>query len=211
MKVTGQQTSSWASADTPGYQVNTVTTRLGGQHEIAPDWFLGGALGVGQTWSTANGGSSGTGQIVDGSVAVKHTMGPWLLAGSIALANGSFDNERVVTLPAATAVLQSSPRELLAGARLRAAYEFAFSTWYVRPYGDIDVTYTDAPGFQESGPAERAQRHQNERRDLADGGIRRARRIGCRYDAAALCGGRDQCPAGQHTLCRCKLRRRVAQ
>ncbi|MGO4127873.1 autotransporter domain-containing protein, partial [Inquilinus sp. YAF38] len=35
--------------------------------------------------------------------------------------------------------------------RLRAAYEFAFADWYIRPYGDLDVVYTDLPGFEEKG------------------------------------------------------------
>jgi outer membrane autotransporter protein len=55
-------------------------------------------------------------------------------------------------LPAASAVAQSDPSLFIAGGRLRGAYEFAFENWYVRPYGDLDLIYTNMPGFQESGP-----------------------------------------------------------
>jgi hypothetical protein len=158
-KITGQQVNSWASGDTPGYDVVSATYQLGGQHEIAPDWFLGGMLAAGQTWATASGGSSGYGHTFDGSVAVKHTMGPWLFAGSIALATGAFHSNRLIdlsavgTTPAVNALLQSDPSLFLAAGRLRGAYEFTFNQWYIRPYGDLDLVYTNAPSFQESGAA----------------------------------------------------------
>ena len=47
--------------------------------------------------------------------------------------------------------IRDSSSTLLAGGRLRAAYDFAFSDWYIRPYGDLDVVYTHTPSFQESG------------------------------------------------------------
>jgi hypothetical protein len=39
---------------------------------------------------------------------------------------------------------------------VRGAYEFTFGNWYLRPYGDFDVIYTNAPGFQESGQVDYA-------------------------------------------------------
>jgi|UniRef100_UPI003782D311 outer membrane autotransporter protein len=47
--------------------------------------------------------------------------------------------------------VKSDPSMFLAGGRLRAGYEFAFDDWYIRPYGDLDVIYTDLPGFEEKG------------------------------------------------------------
>jgi uncharacterized protein YhjY with autotransporter beta-barrel domain len=156
-KVTGWQNSQWQSGDTAGYQVASAAYRIGAQHEVAPDWYFGGSLAVGRSWAAANGASSGYGHTFDGSVALKHTMGPWLIGGSIALASGAFHSNRVVsvpatgTLPAVYSVQQSDPSIFIAGARLRGAYEFTFADWYVRPYGDLDVVYTNSPGFQESG------------------------------------------------------------
>ncbi|MGH7057977.1 MAG: autotransporter outer membrane beta-barrel domain-containing protein, partial [Acetobacteraceae bacterium] len=47
----------------------------------------------------------------------------------------------------------SNPGAFLAGARLRGGYEFAFDHWYIRPYADLDLLYTNLLGFRESGPA----------------------------------------------------------
>jgi uncharacterized protein YhjY with autotransporter beta-barrel domain len=152
-----ERTSGWlnsqsASADAAGYKASGTTYRIGGQHVIAQDWFIGGSLGAGQSWTTMDGGSKGNGQTYDGSVALKHTMGPWLFAGSVAVANGAFQTNRFVSVPGLyTGVLKSNQNTLLVGGRLRAAYEFALEDWYVRPYADLDVAYLNTGGYQESG------------------------------------------------------------
>jgi uncharacterized protein with beta-barrel porin domain len=158
-RLSGQESNAWASGDFPGFHVASSNYRLGGQHSVAPDWYLGASFAVGQTWATANGGSSGSGTTLDGSVALKHTMGPWLLAASVAVASGSFHSERLInlpgvgTLPGVAALEQSDPGVIALGGRLRGAYEFTFNDWYIRPHGDLDVVYAHMPGFQESGTA----------------------------------------------------------
>ncbi len=57
------------------------------------------------------------------------------------------------TTPGVDADLRSNSSIFIAGGRFRAAYDFAFDHWYVRPYGDLDVIYSNAPGFRESGPS----------------------------------------------------------
>lgn len=150
-KTTGQQTDQNSGSDRLGYQVSAVTYRMGAQHEVASNWFLGGSLAAGQSWAAMDGGSSGKGQAFDGSVALKHTLGPWLFAVSSAVATGSYSNDRAINLPGTNALLKSDSSVFLAGARFRGAYELAFESWYVRPYGDFDVVYTNTPGFQELG------------------------------------------------------------
>ena len=151
-KVTGRWTDQSSTSDTQGYYVSGTTYRIGAQHEIAPDWYLGASFGFGQSWATMDGGSSGNGDTYDGSVTVKRVMGPWQFAGSVAFAGGSFEADRRVDIPGiASETLKSDPSIFLAGGRLRAAYEFAFEDWYIRPYGDLDVVYTDLPGFEEKG------------------------------------------------------------
>jgi hypothetical protein len=159
-KVTGQYTTQGAAADVAGYQLSGVTYRLGAQHAVAPNWYLGGSFGMSETWASMDGGSTSSGRTFDGSVSLKHTMGPWLFAGSVALASGSFHTNRVVGLPGiggqapVNATLQSDQTFFLAGGRLRAAYEIAFGSAYLRPYADVDLIYTNAPGFQESGQSD---------------------------------------------------------
>ena len=157
MKVTAQQSNQWANGDTQGYRVGSVTTRLGGEKEIGPDWYIGGAIAFGQTSSsedgTAQGDSGGHGQTYDGSISLKHRNGPWLLAGSIAVADGEYQSDRVVNIPGVAVSLQGNPGVFLTGARFRAGYQFAFDKTYIQPYGDFDILYTNLRGFDEAGVA----------------------------------------------------------
>ncbi|WP_188611370.1 autotransporter outer membrane beta-barrel domain-containing protein [Chelatococcus reniformis] len=153
-KVTGGWANQGQTRDTQGFRVSEAMYRLGGQKELAPGWYLGGSFGAGQSWSTANNGSSGRGFSVDGSVSLKHVAGPWLLAGSLAVAHGSYDNSRFVLLPgfgAGTGVFDSDSSMTFVAGRLRAGYEFAFPSWYIRPQVDLDLVYANAPGYREQG------------------------------------------------------------
>ena len=47
-KVTGRWTDQSSTGDTQGYYVSGTTYRIGAQHEIAPDWYLGASFGFGQ-------------------------------------------------------------------------------------------------------------------------------------------------------------------
>ncbi|HEY9214971.1 MAG TPA: autotransporter domain-containing protein, partial [Ancylobacter sp.] len=156
-KVTGNWASQGQTGNTQGFDVSEVMYRIGAQKELAPDWYLGGSFGVSRSSASADNGSSGDGLSFDGSVSAKHVLGPWLFAGSLAVAHGSYDNSRLVALPSVgTApgiydVLDSDSSMTYVGGRLRAGYEFTFPNWYIRPYADLDVIYSNAPGYQERG------------------------------------------------------------
>ncbi|WP_454917383.1 hypothetical protein [Xanthobacter sediminis] len=150
LQVSGSWTSQDGTANIQGYNVSGVNYRIGAQRQVAPDWYLGGSFAFGQSWATMEGGSSGSGDTYDGSVSLKHTLGPWYFAGSLALAYGTYDVSRQVNLPGSVLPLDSSPSVLLGGGRLRAGYEFTFNDWYIRPYGDVDLIFTHMPGVQET-------------------------------------------------------------
>lgn len=156
-KVTGTWTNLDRSSGNGSDAISAVTYRMGAQKPVAPGWYLGGSLGLTESWQSGSEGSSGNGTTFDGSMAVKRVIGPWLLAGSFAVANGSFQNDRVLSLPATgtqpavLSALTSNNDTLLLGGRLRAGYEFTFPHWYLRPYLDGDVVYTHTPSYQESG------------------------------------------------------------
>jgi outer membrane autotransporter protein len=141
-RVTAQRTYSFETRT----DIGSVT--LGGQVELAPSWFLGGTIGTGTlALQDDSVGASGYGQTFNGSVALKHTAGPWYFAGALAFASRSLHIAR-------NGGLASSDLNLYGGGlRLRGAYDFAFTDWYVRPRLDLDLFYTAMPGFQESGPA----------------------------------------------------------
>lgn len=150
-QVNGRWSDQSTSGDTQGYHVSGTTYRVGGQHRIAPNWYLGASAAAGQSWASAKGGTNGDGDTYDGSITLKRVDGPWYFAGSLAMASGSFDSNRHVNAFGATQTLTSKPSIFLAGTRLRAGYEFAHEDWYVRPYGDLDFIYTHMPGFKENG------------------------------------------------------------
>ncbi len=153
----GGQVNQYAGGGDPGYKVDGTAVRVGGQTDVAPGWFVGGSLGAGTNRASAD-NSSSTGNLYDASIALKRVDGNWLFAGSAAIATGSFQHTRVLDLlstasgtVAASETFQGSSNATLAGGRLRAAYDFAAPKTYLRPYADLDVIYTHAPGFQESG------------------------------------------------------------
>lgn len=116
--------------------------RMGGQKEVAPGWFLGGAFGAGRSWIQDESGNNGAGQLFDGSVALKHTAGPWLIAAALSFGTSSTHF--------AGALLQSDVNVYGGGLRLRGAYDFAFDGWYLRPRLDLDLVHTNRPGFNET-------------------------------------------------------------
>jgi outer membrane autotransporter protein len=147
-KGNGQVTNEYGLGGT----VTSSGYHIGGQGALGPNWRIGGAFGGGSIWASEGNGSKGSGQSYDGSVALKYTNGPWLFAGSLALANAAYSHNRVIDEPGVVdTVLQSNSEALLFGGRLRAAYNFGFNGWYLRPIGDLDLFYTHTPGFTESG------------------------------------------------------------
>jgi hypothetical protein len=147
----GEDDCAWAKAagqltNQSGASGNTSVLRIGGQKQVAPDWFVGGAFGVGSLWAQSGNGSVGNGQLFDGSLSLKHTMGPWLFAGAV-----SFSSNAMHLAPAGSG-LAGDANIYGGGVRLRGAYDFAFAGWYLRPRLDLDVTHIYRPGFQLSGP-----------------------------------------------------------
>jgi outer membrane autotransporter protein len=132
-KASGQ----WASQ--AGTTNSAALFRIGGQKEIAPDWFLGGAFGAGRSSIQADGGNNGAGQLFDGSMALKHTIGPWLIGAALSFSTSSTHF--------AGNLLQSDVNVYTGGLRLRGAYDLAFDGWYLRPRLDLDLLHTSRPGF----------------------------------------------------------------
>jgi autotransporter-like protein len=149
--ILGEDSCAWAKAagqwvSQTGTNANTSELRIGGQVQVAPDWFLGGAFGAGSRWTRNDVGPTGSSQIFDGSVALKHTIGPWLFAGALALSSTAMH----LTPPGTS--LAGDTNVSSGGLRLRGAYDVAFSGWYLRPRLDLDLMHTWRPGFQVSGP-----------------------------------------------------------
>ena len=131
--------------------LSAVTFRLGAQKEIAPNWFLGSTAAYSLNWVSGENGASGSGQRLDGGLAIKHTSGPWYLGAGFNLGYGWYDSARTVTAAGSSQRLGSDSNVLTVAGRLRGAYEFAFTDWYLRPYADFDLIYTHVPSYSETG------------------------------------------------------------
>ncbi|WP_428658623.1 autotransporter outer membrane beta-barrel domain-containing protein [Reyranella sp.] len=140
VKATGQWTSQSGSSG------SSAVVRIGGQKEIAPGWFLGGSFGAGSQWLQDGNGYLGNGQLFDGSVALKRTVGPWLFAGAIAFSSASLHVAPIGLGLAGDSNIYNG------GMRLRGAYDVDFTGWYVRPRLDLDLVHSWQPGFQLTGP-----------------------------------------------------------
>ncbi|WP_295137581.1 autotransporter outer membrane beta-barrel domain-containing protein [uncultured Reyranella sp.] len=142
--VSGQWTSQGAG-DAAGTSQAAVF-RIGGQKQVAEDWFLGGFLGIGFSSGQAGGGYvSSTAQTYDGALTLKMVRGPWLLAAGLAFGTS------VTGLQREAGQITGSTTSYGGSARLRGAYEFPFEGWYLRPRLDLELRYFNRPAFQESG------------------------------------------------------------
>lgn len=150
--VLGEDDCAWAKAagqwtSQSGTEARAGLLRIGGQKEVAPGWFLGGAFGAGSRWTQNGAGPTGNGQLFDGSIALKRTIGPWLFAGALAFSSTAMH----LTPPGSG--LAGDTNVYGGGLRLRGAYDFAYSGWYLRPRLDLDLVHSWRPGFQLSGPS----------------------------------------------------------
>lgn len=146
-KVTGRKVNQFAA----DFHTESATFRLGGQKEVAAGWFLGGLAGFGSGWSQAGLGASAFAQTAEAAVALKHVAGPWFASGALGLATTALHIDRPDGVPGFNNRLQSDSSSFQATGRLRAAYDVAFAAWYLRPRFDLDLTYTNLPGYQETG------------------------------------------------------------
>jgi hypothetical protein len=133
-----------------GYGDTVFTYAMGGQKLIAPNWFLGFSAAYENSRISE---TTGTGLKIDGhsgslGVALKHEMGPLLLSAAITGNYGTFDSSGMIRL---SGVASGSQTVSGFGGRLRAAYTWDLGNFYVRPYLDADIVYTNAGSYSEIG------------------------------------------------------------
>lgn len=151
-QVTGRSTQQTAGAGTPGFSNDSVTYQVGGQHEVAPGWFVGMSAAYQQSWLDAyDGRVDGNGDSGYIGLTVKREIGPWQVAGALSGSYGSFDMKRRIAIPGFADTVTSDPDVFAGAARLRVARTFAASGIYLKPYVDLDAIYSRMPGYRENG------------------------------------------------------------
>jgi hypothetical protein len=106
----------------PGSTLTGAATWLGGQVELAPGWFLGGAFGYGESWANATNFSS-HGEIYNGSLSLRRVDKAWTFSGSLAgrwpAAGGVLPSpEHLLASPLSRSRSDSCPAARLCGIRL---------------------------------------------------------------------------------------------
>jgi outer membrane autotransporter protein len=141
-----------AGGGVSGFDATTYALRAGAQFEVSPDWFVGIAGGYDRSDIRGDDGRvNADGDTLYAGVSLKHEIGPWLLSGALAGSYGWYDNTRTIRIPGFTAQAEGDPEIYNVSARVRAAYTVAQDPYYVRPLVDLDLIYSHASGYRESG------------------------------------------------------------
>ncbi|KQQ26438.1 hypothetical protein ASF53_21140 [Methylobacterium sp. Leaf123] len=129
---------------------NTIL-QVGGQGEVAPGWFLGGALAYENGRISASDGVHGIADVGHAVLTLKRQEGPWLLTGAVFGSLGNIDLRRSNSLPGfgGTGLGSTAPTTL--GGRIRAAYTVAFEDLYIRPFLNLDVIHSRLGPYTEAG------------------------------------------------------------
>jgi hypothetical protein len=151
-QVTGRSTQQTADEGTSGFSNDGITYQVGGQHEVAPGWFVGMSAAYQQSWLDAyDDRVSGDGNSGTLGLTVKREIGPWQVAGALSGSYGSFSLNRRIAIPGFADTVSSDPDVFAGSARLRVARTFAISEMYLKPYVDLDAIYSRMPGYREDG------------------------------------------------------------
>ncbi|KGM34882.1 autotransporter outer membrane beta-barrel domain-containing protein, partial [Inquilinus limosus] len=151
-QVTGRSTQQTADTGTSGFSNDSITYQVGGQHEVAPGWFVGMSAAYQDSWLDGyDNRVSGDGSSGYLGLTVKREMGAWQVAGALSGSYGSFDLKRRIAIPGFEGTRSSDPDVFAGSARLRVARTFAFSEMYLKPSIDLDAIYSRMPGYREGG------------------------------------------------------------
>lgn len=131
-----------------GASEDAVNGRIGGQVQISPGWFLGGALGLGGTQQTSA-GLYQSNRSFDASLVLKRVDGPLFLAGAFGVSTSS---SQYALSGNGSVYIPGAPSDLTAAMRLRGAYELPFDGWYLRPRADVDIGIARNSGLQIVAP-----------------------------------------------------------
>lgn len=155
LRVRGAWLERDASGDDPAFDLDAVTTSIGGQTRIDDGLFLGGALG----WESSRLNDQDDSTRVEGdsylaAVSLKRETGPWTLTGALDLGWGDYDSTRKIVFGTTSETAKGAPDAFTAGAHLRAAYEIPRGVWYMEPALDVDLVYVKLDGYTEKGAGE---------------------------------------------------------
>ncbi|MGV2865357.1 autotransporter outer membrane beta-barrel domain-containing protein [Achromobacter sp. AGC39] len=153
-QVTGRNTNQDGGNGSSGFSLDSVTYQLGGQRRIAPDWYLGGSFAYQNSHLRGDDRRvTGSGDTGYAGLVLKREAGPWTISGALGAGYGSYDLNRNLAIPNFKSQATAKPDVYSFGARIRVARTFTDGNVYVKPYVDLDATYSRMSGYEESGDA----------------------------------------------------------
>ncbi|WP_233238820.1 autotransporter outer membrane beta-barrel domain-containing protein [Bordetella sp. LUAb4] len=153
-QITGRNTNQDGGNGASGFSLDSVTYQLGGQRRIAPDWYLGGSFAYQNSHLRGDDHRvTGSGDTGYAGLVLKREAGPWTISGALGGGYGSYDLNRNLAVPNFESQATSKPDVYSFGARIRVARTFTDGNVYVKPYVDLDATYSRMSSYEESGDA----------------------------------------------------------
>ena len=149
-KLTGSFSGGGSSSNSTGFRDQSARLQTGRQVQLAPDWFGEFAFGYETGHTTSGTFATTAADRYDFGGALKHQIGPWLLAAALDVGYEQLNTTRYINFAGAAAAT-SSPSVWRLDSRFRAAYVAESNGLYVKPSLDLDAIYTAMPGFSEFG------------------------------------------------------------
>lgn len=149
--ISGRTFNQDASDKGLGYDEEAWGVSGGGQVNVAPNLVLGLAGGFERGNADATSGASADTDRAYAGVALKHTTGPWIIAGAVFGGTGSSDVTRPINFGGlATTATGDQTISHLSG-RLRVAYQVGGNALYVKPLMDLEATQLWLGSVEEQG------------------------------------------------------------
>ncbi|PTR34481.1 uncharacterized protein with beta-barrel porin domain [Luteibacter sp. OK325] len=151
-RVISNSTDRDAGNESVGYHQNGQVFQLGGQKEVDSDWFVGGSVSSDHSdLDTKSASDSINGSGWTAGAVVKHQMGDWLVSAALEGGEMSYTSTRQAQLPGLGGAARASFDVSHWGLHSRISRQFAFASWYLKPYMDLHATRIDSDGYTEKG------------------------------------------------------------
>jgi outer membrane autotransporter protein len=135
-----------------GYDGDVYTVGVAGQAMLTPVWRLGGIIGYETSdFNGHHGYGSAEGGTVFAGLSATRKFGRLSLSAAGVVSHGNFDTTRIPGLTAGGSLASADHDVTSVAGRFRAAYRYDLGAGYVTPMVDLDMIWTNAEGYTESG------------------------------------------------------------